>query len=74
VCAVAYVIAIDTIERRVLADRTGMIMANSMSETPIELPDPDEARARFDRWLTEPPERKQYDPQRDALELALGLR
>lgn len=41
---------------RVAADRTGMIAAQAMAGKELEIPDPDEARARYDALLIEVPD------------------
>lgn len=66
----------DRVRAAVLADRTAMGLAAEFSEGEVELPDPDEAVARFDAALESDdsgPE-EDVDPETRDLLIAFGLR
>jgi len=70
VCAVAYVMVLDRIERRCDAFTQAAAVSRAMGGE-AEIPDFDEIRDKFDRWLCEQP--AELDPDDAALREALGL-
>lgn len=71
-CDWVYYIHLERLERRVVADRTGVIVLQSMVEGKLEIPDPDEARERYDEMLNEEPP-KVFDDAMGTLRKALGV-
>lgn len=49
-----------------------MMFLAMTSGQPVDIPDIWQARREFDQWLASEPEK--YDPDKDALLVALGLR
>lgn len=69
-CAVAYTLLTDRLERRVLAQYTVAGIAAALGGGG-DLPDPDQARADFDTALAAEP--VAVDPDKQVLLTALGL-
>lgn len=72
-CAVAYALRIEELERRATTDDLAAILAASHGAD-VPVPDPAEQRAAFDRWLaSEPTPLSPIDSDRAMKMRALGL-
>jgi hypothetical protein len=68
------VLLADRVRAAVLADRTAMGLAAAFSEGEVELPDPDEAVARFDAALeSDAGPEQDMDPETRDLMVAFGF-
>jgi hypothetical protein len=70
-CAVAYTILVDNLERYSVALFTVAGVAAALGGTG-EMPDPEDIRAQFDEALAEDP--RVVDPKQAAMRRVLGLR
>ena len=70
----AYVTIIDDFKSRILSDRQIIATCIAAGAKDLELPDIDEEKRKFDKWLSSPPEEKKAMPDNDVLLTALGLR
>ena len=73
VCDVVYTILIDEVKTRTLADRQVAALYRVFGNEQ-ELPDPDEVRERFDKWLYTGEVGEEVDERQAILLRALGLR
>lgn len=69
-CDLAYVIQVEQIERRALAEMT---LAPHVEEK-AKIATPDVAVAEFDRWLMAPPDRERAGGADPVLDLIQGVR
>jgi len=72
VCAVAYVLWLEELHRHLATQTQAALFARAMGND-VEIPDPVDARARFDAMLAEEPVRA-HSTRRDVLAEAFGLR
>jgi hypothetical protein len=73
VCDVVYTILIESLHARILADRQVAALYRVFGGNEKELPDPDEEREQFDKWLYAG-EMEVVDERQSVLLRALGLR
>jgi hypothetical protein len=69
-CAVAYVLLLERLERQVSALTSGAVVARAIGSD-VDIPMIDDVRAEFDAWLCSEPEL--VDPDMATMRYALGL-
>lgn len=72
-CAVAYVLLLEDLQRRIATETQAALFARAMGEN-VEVPDPVEIRRRFDDLLAAEPEQAKPADRGTVLAEAFGLR